>query len=180
MSFAAAGKYAIDNTKQLWMSVTSFVWWRHQMETISALLAIYAGNSPVPSEFTAKRPVTWSFDVFFDLRLNKRLSKQSWARWFETLMRPLWRHRNGFGFDRLELVWFESDVLHLLQCRRTSPGISNHRQLVVYSTACSGQQQIAKCPHHWPLARGIHRWLVDFPHKGPVILKVCRCHHVWR
>ena len=36
----------------------------------------------------------WSFDVFFDLRLYKRLSKQSWGWWFETLLRPLWRHRN--------------------------------------------------------------------------------------
>ena len=26
----------------------------------------------------AQRPVTWSFDVFFDLHLNKRLSKQPW------------------------------------------------------------------------------------------------------
>ena len=31
---------------------------------------------------------------FFDLRLNKRLSKQSWGWWFETRSRPLWRHRN--------------------------------------------------------------------------------------
>ena len=38
-------------------------------------------------EFPAQRPVTWSFDVFFDLRLNKRLSKQSWGWWFETLPR---------------------------------------------------------------------------------------------
>ena len=67
-------------------------WWRHQMETFSALLAICAGNSPVPGEFLAQRPVTWSFDVFFDLHLNKRLSKQSWGWWFETLPRPLWRH----------------------------------------------------------------------------------------
>ena len=44
-------------------------WWRHQMETFSALLAICAGNSPVPGEFLAQRPVTWSFDVFFDLHL---------------------------------------------------------------------------------------------------------------
>ena len=65
------------------------------METFSALLAICAGNSPVPGEFHAQRPVTRSFDVFFDLRLNKRLSKQSWGWWFETLSRPLWRHRNG-------------------------------------------------------------------------------------
>ena len=34
------------------------------------------------------------FDVFFDLRLNKRLSKQSWGWWFETLSHPSWLHRN--------------------------------------------------------------------------------------
>ena len=45
------------------------------METFSALLAICAGNSPVTGEFPAQRPVTRSFDIFFDLRLNKRLSK---------------------------------------------------------------------------------------------------------
>ena len=69
--------------------------WRHQIETFSTLLAICAGNSPVPGEIPAQRPVTRSFDVFFDLRLNKRLSKQSWGWWFETLSCPLWRHRNG-------------------------------------------------------------------------------------
>ena len=63
-------------------------WWRQQIETFPALLAICAGNSPVPGEFPAQRPVTQSFDVFFDLRLNKRLSKQSWGWWFETLSRP--------------------------------------------------------------------------------------------
>ena len=64
-------------------------WWHHQMETFSSLLAICAGNSPVPGEFPAQRPVTRSFDVFFDLRLNKRLSKQSRGWWFETLSCPL-------------------------------------------------------------------------------------------
>ena len=64
------------------------------METFSALLAISVGNSPVPGEFPAQRPVTQSFDVFFDLRLNKRLTKQSWGWWFETPPRPLWRHSN--------------------------------------------------------------------------------------
>ena len=44
------------------------------METFSALPAICAGNSPVTGEFPAQRPVTRSFDVFFDLRLNKQLS----------------------------------------------------------------------------------------------------------
>ena len=65
------------------------------METFSALLAICAGNSPVTGEFPAQRPVTRSFDVFYDLRLNKRLSRQSWGWWAETLSRPLWRHCNG-------------------------------------------------------------------------------------
>ena len=46
------------------------------METFSALLAICAGNSPVSGEFPAQRPVTQSFDVSFDLRLNKPFSKQ--------------------------------------------------------------------------------------------------------
>ena len=57
----------------LWLAWTS----RHQMETFSVLPSLCAGNQSVTGEFPAQRPVTWSFDVFFDLRLNKRLSKQS-------------------------------------------------------------------------------------------------------
>ena len=65
--------------------VSVSTWWRHQMETFSAF--------SVPGEFPAQRPVTRSFDVFFDLRLNKRLSKP-WGWWFETPVWSLWRHRN--------------------------------------------------------------------------------------
>ena len=72
-----------------------WIWWRHQMEAFSALLTLCAGNSPITSEFHAQRPVTRSFDVFFDLRPNKRLSKQSWGWWFETPSRSLWRHCDG-------------------------------------------------------------------------------------
>ena len=57
------------------------------MDTFSAL--------PITGEFPAQRPVTRSFDIFFDLRLNKRLSKQWWGRWFETPSRPLWRNCNA-------------------------------------------------------------------------------------
>ena len=71
-------------------------WWRLQMETFSSLLAICAGKSPVPGEFPAQMPVKQSFNVFFDLRLNKRLSKQSWGWWFETPPFPLWRHYYGY------------------------------------------------------------------------------------
>ena len=56
-------------------------WWRHQMKTFSALLALCAGNSPVTGKFPAQRPVTRSFGVSFDLHLNKQLSKLSWGWW---------------------------------------------------------------------------------------------------
>ena len=71
--------------------------WCYQMETFFALLALCAGNSLVTGEFPAQRPVTRSFDVFLGLRLSKRLSKQSWGWWFETLSRPSWRHCNEIG-----------------------------------------------------------------------------------
>ena len=58
------------------------------------------GEFTGPGEFPTQRPVTRSFNVFFDLRLNKPLSKQSWGWWFETLSRSLWRHRNGGAFFR--------------------------------------------------------------------------------
>ena len=71
-----------------------FTWWCHQMETFSALLAILC------EEFIGLRwiPRTKASDAelwyFFDQRLNKRLSKQSWGWWFETLSCPLWHHCN--------------------------------------------------------------------------------------
>ena len=55
-----------QGTSQLW-----YTWWRHQMGTISASLALCAGNSPAPGEFPAQRPVMRSFDIFFDLRQKK-------------------------------------------------------------------------------------------------------------
>ena len=104
-------------------------WWRHQMEIFSALLAICAGNSPVTGEFPTQRPVTRSFDVYFDLRPNERLSKQWWGWWFETLSRSLWRHRNGYtsqsitvkryvvlditGWDRIFVHVFTSHIKRL-------------------------------------------------------------------
>ena len=55
---------------------------------------VTAGNSPVTGEFPSHRPLTRSFDAFFDLRLSKRLSKQSRRRWFETPSLSLWRPYN--------------------------------------------------------------------------------------
>ena len=76
-----------------------FIWYRSlshddviKWKKNSALLDLCEGNSSVTGEFPSQRPVTQSFDVFFDMRLNKRLSKHSWGWWFETPLRPLWRH----------------------------------------------------------------------------------------
>ena len=52
------------------------------------------GEFTVTGEFPAQRPVTRNFDVFFDPRLNKRLSKHSWGWWFEMPSGSLWRHCN--------------------------------------------------------------------------------------
>ena len=55
-------------------------------------------RSPVTSPH--KGQLRGALIFFFDLRLNKRLSKQSWGWWFETQSRPLWRHSNG-----MQEVW---------------------------------------------------------------------------
>ena len=65
------------------------------------------GEFTGPGEFPTQRPVTRSFDVYFDLRLNKRLCKQSRGWWFETLLCPLWRHSN---------VWALPQWRHLFPC----------------------------------------------------------------
>ena len=77
------------------------------------------GEFTGPGEFPSQRPVTRSFDVFFDLCLNKRLSKQSWGWWYETLSRQLWRHRNGvrrsvglFGLFFYHFIIYPSHLRH--------------------------------------------------------------------
>ena len=85
-------------------STTSMTWCRHEIETFSALVAFCAGNSPVTGEFSAQRPVTCIFDVFFDLGLNQQLSKQWRRRWFETPSRSLWRHCNAMSYCKTA-VW---------------------------------------------------------------------------
>ena len=139
------------------------------METFSALLAICAGNSPVPGEFPAQRPVTRSFDDLFDLRLNKRLSKQSWGWWFETLSRSLWRHRN--------------DDCHEYCLTETS---WHGTAFFITSPLC--HDDLIKWKHfrvsYWPFARGIHRSSVNSPYKGQwrgtlMFSLVCACRNGW-
>ena len=56
----------LNSFKEMYTHIRIFdTWRRHLMETFSALLALWAGNSPVTGEFPSQRPVTRSFDVFF-------------------------------------------------------------------------------------------------------------------
>ena len=88
-----------------------------------ASLALCVGNSPMTGEFPGQRPVTRSFGVFFDLRLNKRLSKQSCGWWFEKQSLPLWRHCNGHVDC---FVCYHQDTRSsLLACRHWKPTISH-------------------------------------------------------
>ena len=94
------------------------------METFSVLLAICAGNSlvPGPGEFPTQRPVTQSFDGFFDLHLNNQLLKQSQGWWFEMLSCPLWCHCNAVLNHG---SWCPGDI----RCQ----GISRHYVYMIYA-----------------------------------------------
>ena len=92
----------------IWFGLISNPWWFTSNRMVASCVSMMTssngnffrvtgplcGEFTGPGEFPTQRPVTRSFDVFFDLRLNKPLSKQPWGWWFETLSRSLWRHRN--------------------------------------------------------------------------------------
>ena len=77
-------------------------------------LDLCEGNPQVTSGFLLQCSVTRSFDAFFDLRLNKRLSKQSRRRWFETTSHLLWRHYNDTFAYGISHQW-SVDILICLQ-----------------------------------------------------------------
>ena len=102
-NLGSAAAEAAVNFQSDWKSLTwhcsygkfSIVMMTSSKGNIFRVTGNLSGESPVTGEFPTQRPVTRSFDVFFDLHLNKRLSKQSWGWWFQRLPRPLWRHSNG-------------------------------------------------------------------------------------
>ena len=65
------------------------------------------GEFTGPGEFPAQRPVTRSFDVFFDMRPNKLLIKQPWDWWFETPSWSLWRQCNNFVKHVVRLLFLQ-------------------------------------------------------------------------
>ena len=84
------------NTSSLCIVMVQLCYSEHMITSsnggIFCVTGLLSGNSPVIGEFPSQRPVTRSFDVFFNLRLDKRLSKQWRGWWFETPTHPLWRN----------------------------------------------------------------------------------------
>ena len=96
------------------------------------------GEFTGPVEFPTQRPVTRSFDVFFVLSLNKRLSKQLWGWWFETLSSSLWRHCNVewklAAISDRELVFLAAVMKKTLHSRDVTMLLSwwRHRKNITY------------------------------------------------
>ena len=146
------------------------------METFSALLAICAGNSPVPGEFSTQRPVTRSFDVFFDMRQNKRLSKQWWGWWFETLSRQLWRHLNRpkYGDVSRRFVGWEPRAKLLYSDVTWSPWRLKSPTVLYFVQRLhqTWNKETIKTSHYKPFVSRIKEWPFDSLQKGPVMRKV--------
>ena len=166
------------------------------METFPALRALCAGNWSVTGEFPSQRPGTRSSDVFFHLRLNKRLSKQSKRGWFETLSRSLWRHCNAdwiaqrlkkingsmywlwFPFDD-PLLWYWDGATArtcsdpLQWCHNERNGVSNHlRHECLLNDLFRPRSKKTSKLRVRASVRAIHRWPVNSPRKGPVTRKM--------
>ena len=120
-------------------------------------------------EFPAQRPLMRSFDVFFDLRLNKRLSKQSWGWWFETISRPLWRHRNAAlnpqatnGVSIISIKWEQNGHIILGHGYSLLKAISPNSS-VMWSISWS----ILAISETWKKSACAHAWL------GSLIVHPC-------
>ena len=117
----------------------------------------FTGRGEVP----AQRPVTRSFDVFFDLCMNKRLIKQSRGWWFEMPSRSLWRHCNGYNWQDILYSWLlacwicfdclkdhqrcihiSNHILHFVQQKKTKFILQQHNML---PTICC-QYHACWCP----------------------------------
>ena len=96
--------------------------------------------------------------------LIKQLSKQSIRRWFETLSHWLWRYCNA---NEVTGKWRKhySDVIKGAMASQIT------EVSIIYSTVCSGAgQRKHQSSASFAFLRGIHRWSVNSPHKGPVTL----------
>ena len=167
-------------------------WWRHQMETFFRVTGLLCG------EFTGHRWIPRSkasdaelFYLFFDLRLNERLSKQSWVWWFETPSWSLWRHCNVYtyqihfkpNFTDESNVWFDwwgaqNTKHHYSGNTWPSWRFKSPATHLLFNSLFRLTPKYIKTLHYWPFVRGTHWSLVDSPHQGSVMRKALPCNDV--
>ena len=145
------------------------------METVSPLQALCEWNPSVTVGFPSQRPVALSFDVFFNLRLNKRLSIRSRHRWFEMPSASLLHHWLNCVFPWLDegciKKWMFGDHYWYTEIHNSIMKIHNSCMhygdvimgtmvsqitglTIVYSTVYSVQiKENIKAPRHWPVTR---------------------------
>ena len=118
-------------------------------------------------EFTGNRWIPFTKAGGAELRCflwsvpEKRLSKQSKLRWFETQSRSLWRHSN----DKFECC----SMVASGRGNSRRPVISHHTVIWDLSAHTGRHDDVIKWKHfprYWPFVRGIHRSPVNSPHKG--------------
>ena len=130
------------------------------METLSALLDLFAGNSPVTGEFPAQRPVTQRLDVSSGLRLNKRLMKQSWA-----------------GDMRSHCAHYDVIVMMTMVSRLATAAVGGERCLKCSKAVRSKQRSIPRNDSFiigiYPAVNVRSHVLVYLPHKR---IPKCQCH----
>ena len=145
------------------------------------------GEFTGPGEFAAQRPVTRSFDVFFDLRLNKRLSKQPWGWWFETPPWSLWRHCNDSKWREIpqisvailcNMVWTHWGRVTLICVNKLTTigsdnGLSPGRRQAIIST-------IARMLLIVPLGTNFSEILIEIPTFSFKKMRLKMSSEIWR
>ena len=127
----------------------SFRWFCISMMTSWYNGSIFCVIGPLWGEFTGHWCIPFTkvsgagFDVFFDLHLNKRLSKQSRHRWFETPSRSLWSQCNATAVTPVLTHWrYRSLVL--------SPRVDDTDFSWLTSTKCRGCGHVPLTSPQWP------------------------------
>ena len=144
------------------------------METFSALLALCEGShqSPVVSLHKSQ----WRGALMLYL-MNKRLSKQSRCRWFET-SRPLCCYFSRYLQPQCQMghnfyIASKFDVSHYSDVLMRAMAHQITCVSIVCSTVCSGADQRKTSKHRViGLCEGNHWSPVDSTHKGPVTRKM--------
>ena len=111
-------------------------------------------TGPLWGEFLTQRPMTRSFDIFFDLRLNKRLSKPSIRRWFETPC-SLWRHcdeqQRLINVCLLYKTYFPNTVSRCREMIETANKVFSQfsSQMMKYIVSIKILRHMPSCGHCW-------------------------------